>query len=196
MTMAKKIVVIAGPSGSGKNTIIRRIIERYPTAKQLVTATTRAPRAGEVDGVDYHFFTVERFDSETAAGHLVGTRFVPIFGGVHYGIYTPDLDLCLKNASVIFAPVDISGARYLKEVYGATTIFLVPESLEEYRSRIRARNPEMTEREFEERVRITDREMHVDAQEYDFRIVSANGSLEQSIEQIVEILRKEGYNLA
>ncbi len=193
--MAKKIVAIAGPSGSGKNTIIRRLIERYPGAQQLVTATTRTARAEETEGVDYYFFTMDRFDREEAEGHIVGKRFVPLFGGIHYGIYTPDLEQRLKSASVIFAPVDITGAKYLKDTYGATTIFIVPESLEEYRSRIRARNPEMSDREFEERVKITERELHVDASQYDYRIVNANGLLEQSIEEVVEILRKEGYNL-
>jgi len=196
MPPGKRVVAIAGPSGSGKNTVIKKILERYPGATRLVTATTRAPRPDEEDGVDYYFFSIDRFDSEEMQGHIVGKRFVPIFGGILYGIYTPDLDAKVQGTNVILAPVDISGAVWLKEKYGATTIFIVPESLEEYRMRIRSRNPEMSEREFEERIKTTERELHVDASQYDYRIVNGNGLLAQTVDQVVEILQKEGYNLA
>ena len=70
--MFKKIVVIAGPSGSGKNTVINQIIQQYPHAARLVTATTRVARPDERDGVDYYFFSIDRFDSEESQGHIVG----------------------------------------------------------------------------------------------------------------------------
>lgn len=195
MTM-KKVVAIAGPSGSGKNTVIRELLTRYPRAARLVTATTRVARPDEQDGIDYHFFSIEQFDSEEVQGHIQGKRFVPIFGGIHYGIYTPDLEKQIQSASVVFAPVDITGAEWLKATYGATTIFIEPESLEEYRMRIRARNPEMSEKEFDERVKITERELRIDASQYDYRVVNSNGVLQQTVDQIVEILQKEGYHLA
>ncbi|MEK7155907.1 MAG: hypothetical protein AAB734_03440 [Patescibacteria group bacterium] len=193
--MFKKIVVIAGPSGSGKNTVINQIIQQYPHAARLVTATTRVARPDERDGVDYYFFSIDRFDSEESQGHIVGKRFITLFGGIHYGIYTPDLEQKLQTASVIFAPVDISGAEWLKDNYNATTIFIVPESLAEYRMRIHARNPEMPERELEERMHITEREVQVDSNRYDYRVVNTGGGLAQTSAQIVEILQKEGYNL-
>ncbi|MHB1086812.1 MAG: nucleoside/nucleotide kinase family protein, partial [Minisyncoccota bacterium] len=84
--MSKQVIVIAGPSGSGKNAIISRILERYHNGVRLVTATTRVMRPGEVDGVDYHFFTQERFDQELSAGHIPEHRFVPALG-TYYGIY-------------------------------------------------------------------------------------------------------------
>ena len=192
--MFKKIVVIAGPSGSGKNTVINQIIQQYPHAARLVTATTRVARPDERDGVDYYFFRSIDSIAKSHRGTL-WKRFITLFGGIHYGIYTPDLEQKLQTASVIFAPVDISGAEWLKDNYNATTIFIVPESLAEYRMRIHARNPEMPERELEERMHITEREVQVDSNRYDYRVVNTGGGLAQTSAQIVEILQKEGYNL-
>ena len=195
MNSAKQIVVIAGPSGSGKNTLIRELMREHPGTTMLVTATTRTPRSGEADGKDYYFFSQERFDEELLAGNIAGERFVPIFGGIHYGIYLPDLRKRLAAGKVVFAPVDITGAKYLKENYAATTIFLMPESVEAYRRRIRVRNPDMTQVELDLRMKITQEEMRVHAPQYDHRVVSADGALTEVAAQVVDILRKEGYNL-
>ncbi|MDB5237747.1 MAG: guanylate kinase [Candidatus Kaiserbacteria bacterium] len=193
--MNKKIVVIAGPSGSGKNTLIRKLKERYPRIDTLVTATTRMVRPGEEEGRDYFFMPIERFDEETARGNIAGTRFVPLFGGVHYGIFLPDLKKKIDTASVLFAPVDLTGARWLKENYGALTIFIMPESFEAYRSRVHARSPEMSEREFSMRMKIAEDECRTHAPQYDYRVVNADGALQETVEQVIEILKKEGYTL-
>lgn len=190
----KQVVVIAGPSGSGKNALIRELMKRFPASSLLVTATTRSPRAGEVDGVDYHFFSQERFDAELAAGNIPEHRFVPALG-TYYGIYTPDLDHRLADGGIVFAQVDIEGARFLKERYGATTIFIMPESLDQFRGRLRLRNPEWTQKEFDARMKISEEEMRVHAPQYDYRVVNADGRLQDTVEQVVEIMRKEGYNL-
>ena len=194
--MEKKVVVIAGPSGSGKNTVINQIMQQYPKCAKLVTATTRVARPDERDGVDYYFFDIDRFDSEDSQGHITGKRYLNLFGGIHYGIFTPDLEKKLQTASVVFAPVDLTGAEWLKANYSATTIFIVPESLSEYKMRIHARNPEMSEKELDERMRITEREVNIDSNSYDHRIVNAGGGLSQTTAQILEILQKEGYSLA
>ncbi len=191
----KKIVVIAGPSGSGKNTLIRKLQEHHRHVQTLVTATTRTMRPGEQEAKDYYFMTVDRFDMETGKGHIVGSRFVPLFGGVHYGIYLPDLEKKLAVATTIFAPVDLAGALWLKKHYGALTIFIMPESFEAYRSRIHTRSREMSEREFDMRMKITEEECRVHAPQYDYRVVNADGALMETVQQVVEIMKKEGYTL-
>ncbi len=194
MSSDKQIVVIAGPSGSGKNAVISRIMERYPKSVRLVTATTRAMRPGERSGVDYLFFSPERFDEEMNRGTIPEHRFVPALG-TYYGIYTPELDRHIKAGHIVFAQVDIEGARLLKERYGATTIFIMPESIEQFRGRLRARNPEWTQKEFDARMKITENELRVHAPQYEYRVVNADGALSETVEEVIGILKREGYNL-
>ena len=191
----KQVVVIAGPSGSGKNAIIGKILQRHHNCVRLVTATTRSMRPGEQEGVDYYFMSQEQFDSELSAGHIPEHRFVPELG-TYYGTYLPDLEKRVKEGKIVFAQVDIEGAKLLKEQYGATTIFIMPESLEQFRGRLRVRNPEWSQKEFETRMKITENEVRVHAPQYDYRVVNADGKLDETAEEIVEILRKEGYNLS
>jgi guanylate kinase len=190
----KHVVVIAGPSGSGKNAIISEILKRYPNCERLVTATTRLPRPGEVDGIDYHFFSQERFDEEMGKGHIPEHRYVAALG-TYYGIFIPDLERRMAEGHIVFAQVDIEGARLLKERYGATTIFIMPESIEQFRGRLRVRNPEWSQKEFEERMRITEDELRVHAPQYDYRVINADGALHETVEQVIDIMRKEGYQL-
>jgi guanylate kinase len=192
--MKKQVIVIAGPSGSGKNSIISRIIEEHPNCERVVTATTRQMRPGERDGVDYYFFSQERFDDEMAKGNIPEHRFVPALN-TFYGTYLPDIEKRIKAGHTVFAQVDIQGARLLKERYGATTIFIMPENLEQFRGRLRARNPEWTQKEFETRMKITEEELRVHAPQYDYRVINADGALPETVEHVVDIMRKEGYTL-
>ncbi len=194
MNAKKQVVVIAGPSGSGKNAIIGEILKRYPNCERLVTATTRRMRPGEVDGIDYHFFSMERFDAEMSNGNIPEHRYVPSLE-TYYGIYIPDLERRLTEGHIVFAQVDIEGAQLLKERYKATTIFIMPESIEQFRGRLRVRNPEWTSKEFEERMKITEDELRVHAPQYDYRVINADGSLLETVDRVIEILRKEGYTL-
>lgn len=190
----KRVVVLAGPSGSGKNAIISQILKRYPNCERLVTATTRLPRPGEVDGIDYHFFSQERFDEEMSNGNIPEHRYVPALG-TSYGIYIPDLERRMNEGHIVFAQVDIEGARLLKERYNAATIFIMPESLEQFRGRLRVRNPEWSEKEFEARMKITEDELRLHSPQYDYRVINADGALLETVDQVIEIMRKEGYKL-
>lgn len=192
--MSKQVVVIAGPSGSGKNAIINSILANHKNCVRLITATTRSPRPGEKDGIDYHFFTRERFDEERAKGHIPEHRYVPALD-TSYGIYTPDLDKHIQAGHIVFAQVDIEGARLLKNRYHAATIFIMPESLDQFRARLKVRNPEWSEKEFNARMKITEDELRIHAPEYDYRVVNADGALQETVGRVLEILRKEGYNL-
>ncbi len=190
----RRVVVIAGPSGSGKNAIISEIQKKYPKISRLVTATTRAKRPNEVDGVDYHFLSQEKFDQELSAGNIPEHRFVPGLG-TYYGTYIPDLEKQVAEGKLVFAQVDIEGAKYLKKKYNAVTIFIMPESIGQFKMRLRSRSPEWSHKEFEERMQITEEELRVHAPQYDYRVVNADGMLTETAERIVAILKKEGYNL-
>ena len=188
------VVVIAGPSGSGKNAIIDELLKRFPSCTRLVTATTRKPRPGEKDGIDYHFLSQEQFDRDMARGLIPEHRFVPALN-TYYGIYLPDLDEKIKTHPAIFAQVDIEGAKLLKDRYHATTFFIMPESIEQFRVRLHTRNPEWSEQELTTRMEITEKELAEHAPQYDYRVVNADGGLETAVDEIVEILSKEGYTL-
>lgn len=192
--MNRQVVVIAGPSGSGKNAVIVEIFKTHSNCVRLVTATTRTMRAGEVDGVDYFFFTQEKFDEELANGNIPEHRFVPALN-TYYGTYLPALEKALAEGKTVFAQVDIVGAKLLQERYNAVTIFIMPESVEQFKARLRARNPEWTEKEFDARMRITEDEMRLHSPQYDYRVVNADGKLDETVEEVVAILEKEGYNL-
>src|SRR3989338_10484846 len=151
MSGKNKVAVIAGPSGSGKNAIINEILQRYQRCVRLVTATTRKPRPGDVDGVDYHFLTEQKFERGMARGDIPEHRFIKALN-TYYGIYLPDLEEKIKTHALVFAQVDIIGARLLKERYGASTIFIMPENIQQFGARLQTRNPDMSDREFDARM--------------------------------------------
>ena len=192
--MAKQVIVLAGPSGSGKNAVIQEITKQFKNCTRLVTATTRMPRPGEVDGVDYHFMSQEKFDEEMLSGNIPEHRFVPSLN-TSYGTYLPDLDGKIKQGKIVFAQVDIEGANLLKEKYGATTIFIMPESLEQFRGRLRVRNPEWSEMEFNARMKITEDEIRIHSPQYDYRVINADGALQETVQQVLDIMKKEGYSI-
>jgi len=195
MAMTEKcVVVIAGPSGSGKNSVIGGLKAHCMKCSCLVTTTTRAPRPGEADGVDYHFLSVDRFEDALRKGDILEHRFVESLG-THYGVYKPDLEGRLARGDVVLAHLDIIGARYLKEHYNATTIFILPDSFDVLEARVRARNPNMSDAEISARMKIARTEMEEHAPEYDYRVVNSEGKLDGAINEVIEILRKEGYDL-
>lgn len=190
----RQVVVIAGPSGSGKNAVIEALLARYDRCSLLVNATTRPPREGERDGIDYYFLSVDAFKQSIENGNILEYRYVPSLG-TYYGTYKPDLERRIARGDIILAHKDIIGARYLKEHYNAATIFLLPESIESLTRRIRARNPGMSQSELEERMNMVKREVEEDAPQYDYRVINIDGKLKETVEEVVAILKKEGYTL-
>src|SRR3989344_3205933 len=188
-------VGIDGPSGSGKNTVIDTLLRRFEKCSLLVNATTRVLREGEREGEDYHFQSEDSFKKGIESGDILEYRHAPSLR-TYYGTYKPDLEARIARGDIVLAHKDIIGARYLKEHYNAVTIFLLPESIESLERRIRARNPSMSEVELEERMKMVRREVDEEAPQYDYRVVNADGKLDKTVEEIVAILKKEGYNLA
>lgn len=194
MARMKQVVVIAGPSGSGKDSIIGEIVKRYSNAERMVTATTRAPRPDEIDGVHYHFMTNERFLKEREAGNILEFYYRPETD-TYYGTYKVDIERRIAGGKIVFAQIQIVGAKYLKEHYDATTFFIMPPSLDAFEKRIRSRAP-MSDAEWAERRKFTEREVNEESPWYDYRITNEDEKLDDAVAQVVEILKKEGYSLA
>lgn len=189
----KHVVVIAGPAGSGKDSVITGIVQRCPNTTRMVTATTRVPRPGEQDGVNYHFMDNARFEREMEAGNIL-EHYVRPETGTMYGTYKPDVDQRIASGKVVLCQLQIVGAKYFKEHYGATTFFIMPPHSDAFEARIRARAP-MSDVEWAERAEFTKREIAEESPFYDYQIQNEDGKLDETVDAVIAILRKEGYAL-
>src|SRR3990167_7895626 len=130
-----KIVVIAAPTGGGESTITNEIINRFPSFKRLVTATTRKPRNKERHRKDYYFFSKIKFKKEITRGNIIEYTYVKN-RKAYYGSYKPDLEKKLKLGYNVIINPDVVGAKYYKKNYQAITIFVKPDSLESIKKRL------------------------------------------------------------
>lgn len=134
----KSLLLIAAPSGAGKNSFMSRALRDFPQLLDVVTYTTRRPRSSEQDGVDYHFVTADRFSA------LVEEGFFAEWAQVHdqfYGVSHQSLEQCWDLGRMAIMDVDIQGVKTLKESYPqAVSIFILPPSIDELRIRILARD--------------------------------------------------------
>jgi len=191
--MSKQVVAIAGPAGSGKDSIIKGVLAQCPNTVFAVNATTRPPRPGEVHGVNYFFFSNEEFLREVEAG-TIPEHYHRVETDTYYGAYKPDLDKKISEGKVVLFQIQIVGAKYLKENYNATTFFIMPPSLDAFEHRIRSRAP-MSDAEWAERKQFTEREVREEAPFYDYRIVNEDGKLDDAVQEVIDKLVKEGYTL-
>ena len=134
------LMVMSAPSGAGKRTLLEKVRERRPGVDTTVSATTRPPRPGEVDGVDYHFLDRGEFDRRVAAGEFV--EWAEVHGN-RYGTLHAELDRRLAAGRDLVLELDVQGMRSLKARRpDAVTVFLMPPSLEELERRLRRRGTE------------------------------------------------------
>lgn len=133
--------MLSAPSGCGKSTIIHALIEgENPLPLEFsVSATNRAPRTGETDGVSYHFLTTEAFRDAVAAGSFV--EWEEVYPGRYYGTLRSEIDSKLAEGRNVILDIDVKGALNVKRIYGdrALTLFVQPPSVEELRRRLEAR---------------------------------------------------------
>ena len=140
-----RLIVLCGPAGVGKGTVLGRVREQHPEIWLSVSATTRQPRPGEVDGVNYFFMPEQEFLDKEAAGEFLETA--DVFGLAHYGTpVKPVVEHLERNIPVILE-IDIQGARSVKQRAGelgieVMTVFIAPPSFEELERRLIGRGTE------------------------------------------------------
>ena len=179
-----RVVVLSGPSAVGKSTVVRCLRERVPALQFSVSATTRAPRPGEVDGVDYHFVTAERFEQLIEQGELL--EWAEIHGGLHRsGTPAAPVREAAAQGHPVLIEVDLAGARAVKAALPeAITVFLAPPSWAALEARLIGRATET--REVIER-RLTTARAELAAQS-DFDRVVVNRRLETACAELVSLL--------
>jgi guanylate kinase len=177
--------VITGPSGVGKGTLIRGLMERVGDLELSVSATTRAPRAGERDGVDYHFLSPEEFDRLLAAGKFLEHAD---YAGNRYGTLRSELEDRLRAGHPVVLEIEVQGARQVREAMPeALRVFIAPPSLDALRARLMGRATDDSE-EVERRLRVAEGEL---AAQPEFGHVVVNDRLEEALEQLTDIVTRE-----
>ncbi len=137
------LLVISGPSGTGKGTLIKRLMEEDPTLVFSVSATTRAPRPGEIEGVHYHFVTNEQYDQLVAEGAFV--EYANVHGN-RYGTLRSEVYQRLERGENVVLDIDVQGAlNVIAHEKEKVSIFILPPSMKELRRRLTERGTETPE---------------------------------------------------
>ena len=181
------LVVISGPSGAGKDSVVARMKELGYPFHFVVTATTRPKRPGEVDGVDYHFLSEEEFLALLEKGELLEHAIVY---GQHKGIPKEEVRKALASGKDVIMRLDVQGAATIRRlVPDAVLIFIVPSSEEEMIRRLKRRRTESLE-ELERRI-ATAREEMKRVKEFDYVVVNRDGALDEAVRAVVAIITAE-----
>jgi guanylate kinase len=154
-----KLLIIAGPSGAGKSTVVRALLSGYPHLVQRSTSvTTRAPRPGEVPGVDYHFWTKDQFLAERDNDGFL--EYKEVFGrGDWYGTLRREVEAGAKAGRRVLLEIDVEGMKeVLAQDVDALTVFIHPGSMQELEKRLRARATD-SEEAIQRRLEVAQREM-------------------------------------
>ena len=182
---AGQVVIISGPSGAGKSTVVDRLLAECPLPLVLsVSATTRAPRTGERDGVNYHFLSKDEFDRRRQEGEFLECK--EVFGrGDWYGTLKSEVSSGLKQGNWVILEIDVEGTLSALEHHGdAITIFLHPGSTEELERRLRSRGTDSDE-SIERRLAVAARELtYIDR--YAHEVI--NDDVSRAVSEICEIL--------
>jgi len=180
------LAVVSGPSGVGKDALMARLLQGGGFARPL-TMTTRPPRPGEVDGVDYRFASRSAFEAALAAGELLEHADVH---GALYGSPRRELRAALASGGDVLLQVDVQGALALRELLdGALLLFIAPESLDQLKQRLRAR-PGTAGEELARRLETARAELgQQDA--FDHVVVNIEGDLEGTVERLRALIAEE-----
>ncbi|MEM1296000.1 MAG: guanylate kinase [Verrucomicrobiota bacterium] len=188
------LCVVSGPSGSGKTTLCHRFAESDGDSVYSVSCTTRPPREGEVDGIDYHFLSNEEFEEKISAGELL--EFAQVHAsGRYYGTLKQPVVEALSQGIDVLMDLDVKGAQQVRALEdpmiasSLVDVFILPRSLEELMDRVRKRGP-MTQEELDLRMKNASAEMQ-HWQDYHYAILS--GEKEADFAEFGAILRAERH---
>ena len=181
-----KLVIFSAPSGSGKTTIVRELLKRFPQFEFSISATSRQPRGQEQNGVDYYFLTNEEFKERVARDEFV--EWEEVYQGTCYGTLKSEMERIWSNGKVIIFDVDVMGGISLKRLFGddACSMFIMPPSIEELERRLRGRGTD-AEEVIQKRVAKAEFEISK-APEFDHVVV--NDKLDVAVEEAAGIITR------
>lgn len=178
------LVVISSPSGGGKDSVINELLKIFSNSARLVTTTSRPPRPGNKEGVDYFFISQENFEDKIKNNKMVEYNN---YAGNYYGIEKEKLEESLNKNNIVFTQIEVNGKHNLdNQNIEHLSIFLLPDSLETLAERIRKRGG-VTEDKMKERLEIAKKEI-AESEDYDHRIVNKQGHLSDTIEEVHTII--------
>lgn len=181
-----KLIIFSAPSGSGKSTIVGQLLEQFPTLEFSISATSRAPRGVEQDGVEYYFLSQEEFAQRVAADEFV--EWEEVYAGTSYGTLRSEMERIWAKGNVIIFDVDVVGGLRLKSIFGeaACSIFVMPPSVEELRRRLIGRATDTME-VIEKRIAKAEREI---AASPEFDEIVVNDVLATAVSDTAAIITK------
>jgi guanylate kinase len=178
LDMTGRLIVLTGPSGVGKGTLLQALLARHPELHLSISATTRLPRVGEVDGVHYYFYSRDQFEAKIAAGALLEWAE---FAGNYYGTPIDPVQTQIDQGNSMILEIELAGARQVAKIFpAAVRIFILPPDLATLENRIRDRgtdSPEAIER------RLAQAQVEIAAQqEFNHQIV--NDDFETALDEL------------
>lgn len=182
------LFIVSAPAGTGKTTLVKKLINEFSCIKSSISTTTRLPRQNEQDGVDYFFVTRKVFEQKIAQGEFL--EYVELYGD-YYGTSKNSIETLLTEGNHVMLVIDTRGGLKLKKMMKATLVFIMPPSLEELSLRLHKRKSESAE-VIEKRLEWAKHEIE-DAKYYDYAIV--NDNLKTAYEALKSILIAEEHRI-
>ena len=179
-----RLIIVSGPSGAGKTTVLTEVFARCPRLLPSVSATTRLPRPGEVNGADYYFLSPAEFAERRESGQFL--ECFEVFGSGHwYGTLESEVAPRLAAGKWVVLEIDVDGTLAVLEKYpDAETLFVRPDSVEDLERRLRRRGTE-SEAAIQRRLEVARRELEFVGR---YRYVVVNRSVDQAVDDILQIL--------
>jgi guanylate kinase len=181
-----KVFVITGPSGVGKGTLIELLLEAIPELELSISATTRQPRPGEVDGRDYHFLSPEEFRSRLEGGEFLEHAS---YSGNHYGTLRSEVESRIARCNSVVLEIEVQGARQVRDSLGddAILIFIAPPDESALRDRLEGRGTDAPE-DIEQRLRTAEVEL---AARSEFELEVVNDEVQKSASELEKLVREQ-----